>query len=180
MRHLSGLFLSLLLLAGCQEDDSTSDADSNKNDAEAVSVPSPLIDTDRDRLWIVLSEGPGVVMPCKAYYESPSDPRHAGREEQCTVWELDVVDHLKINGFPSIEVAHVRDPALFDWWQQYWKDIRACESKLGPLHPDRKKCDPYSYEIKYGKGRDALGVNRTGASSSSEYRPSKLGESPDN
>ena len=65
MRHLSGLFLSLLLLAGCQEDDSTSDADSNKNDAEAVSVPSPLIDTDRDRLWIVLREGVLGIFPSK-------------------------------------------------------------------------------------------------------------------
>lgn len=157
MRLFLAIFMPCLFLAGCGE----SAEDNN------VSIPpSPLIDADKDRLWIVMNAGPGIRLFCENYYASPEDPRYAGNEAKCTVWELDSVDHLKINGFADIRVEHMRDPALFTWWREYQNGIHQCMN--GKVGKAQRYCDPYQKALGEN-GPQGIGVNYPEGKAPVEY-----------
>ena len=145
MNKVIPLFAVICLLAGCSE----------KAPPEATS-PSPLLSADRDRLWILLRASPvSDGRACDEYYLNRDDARYACRAQQCDGWTRDFADFLRINGFPTIEAAHLTDPTYWQWYLQRRQQKLDCWETIGTLPVDargteraehtrrRNACDPY-------------------------------------
>ena len=124
--------------------------------ADSASSPSPLLTADSDRLWILLRAsrvGDGRV--CKELYLQADDPRYQGRIQQCDFWTRDYADYLRINGFPTIEHQHLKEPAYWKWYLDKRGAISDCKTAIGNVclratsaesaeHTRRRRaCDPY-------------------------------------
>ncbi len=122
----------------------------------AIVSPSPLIDFDRDRLWVLLrASRVGDGRLCADYYLARTDSRYTPRAARCDNWSRDFADYLRLNGLPTVEPAHLQTPAYWSWYRQTRDRIGACKKDVGYLAPDasgakqlehthqRNACDPY-------------------------------------
>ena len=118
--------------------------------------PSPLIDFDRDRLWVLLrASRVGDGRLCADYYLARTDSRYTPRAAQCDNWSRDFADYLRLNGLPTVEPAHLQTPAYWSWYRQTRDRIGTCKKDVGYLAPDatgadraehtrqKNACDPY-------------------------------------
>ena len=144
----TGLFFLgalLMLIAAC----------SNESGNEASS-PSPLLTADSDHLWILArASRVGDGRKCKDLYLNSDDPRYQGLEEQCDFWSRHYADYLRINGFPTIEQQHLKEPVYWQWYLNKRRTQLDCVNALGipavtvrgaerEAHRRRKnECDPY-------------------------------------
>ncbi len=121
-----------------------------------ASSPSPLVNADSDRLWILSrASRVGDARKCADLYLKPDDPRYQGLTPQCDFWTRDYADYLRLNGFPTIEYAHLQDRVYWEWYLDKRQQISACLTAIGNLSltargPERadhsrrrNECDPY-------------------------------------
>jgi len=121
-----------------------------------AAIPSPLIDFDRDRLWVLLrASRVGDGRLCANYYLAREDPRYTLRASECDNWSRDFADYLRLNGLPTVAPAHLQTPAYWSWYRQTRDRIGACKKAVGYLAPDatgadraehtrqKNACDPY-------------------------------------
>ena len=121
-----------------------------------AAIPSPLIDFDRDRLWVLLrASRVGDGRLCTDYYLAREDPRYTPRASECDNWTHDFADYLRLNGLPTVAPAHLQTPAYWSWYRQTRDRIGTCKKDVGYLAPDasgaqqlehtqqRNACDPY-------------------------------------
>lgn len=158
--HLSRL--CLVLLAACGDEP-----------AVEATLPSPLPGADPDRLWILLrASRVGDGRKCADLYLMPEDPRYRELKQQCDFWTRDYADYLRLNGFPTIESAHLQEPVYWQWYLSKRQQSADCVRALGnvPLrassteradHTQRRRaCDTYDNEL-YNKKRspiDSFGI----------------------
>lgn len=121
--------------------------------------PSPLIEGDSDRLWILArASRVGDGKECKELYSQPDDPRYQEKSKSCDGWSRHYADYLRVNGFPTVEYQHLMDPAYWRWYLAKRQQISDCKEALGYLpvglrDADKRKehqfqknhCDPYDH-----------------------------------
>jgi hypothetical protein len=141
MRRRAALVLAVAALGGCDEP------------VRAVTAapprevgPSPLVGADPDRLRVILYFA-NYVGGCGEYFKTPTDPRYIDRGLRCEGASLDQVDWLRANGFPTVQVEHVRAPEFFE--SQRAMDAQIVRCREAALAPDgsaawnqARLCDP--------------------------------------
>ncbi|RLA54430.1 MAG: hypothetical protein DRR42_01690 [Gammaproteobacteria bacterium] len=117
---------------------------------------SPLLGADPDRLWILArASRVGDGKRCRDLYLAPEDPRYQELVKRCDSWTRDYADYLRINGFPTIEHQHLKDPAYWNWYIDKRQSQLDCVSALGTPavtvrgaareghRRHKNECDPY-------------------------------------
>lgn len=117
---------------------------------QKATTPSPLAQIDEDRRWILMESGEGFHSGCGDLYKNPDNPANTAFIEVCKKWETETVKHLQSQGIDHIERAHLRDPTLPEWINQYAQKILQCKNQHRGLGAAkrlaRKKCDPWEYQ----------------------------------
>jgi hypothetical protein len=122
----------------------------------AATSPSPLLSAKPDQLWILArASRVGDGRKCRDLYLHPDDPRYQGLGTECDFWARNYADYLRLNGFPEVEVQHLKDPAYWQWYSDTRAGIQDCRNRLGVLsveanvaareehYRQRNQCDPY-------------------------------------
>jgi hypothetical protein len=112
-------------------------------------TPSPISDADAERVFQILSLANVYNERCGLYFGAPSDPRYAGGERQCEELALYHVDWLRANGFPSVQLEHVRGREFWAGQAKVQEEMRRCEEVIEAGPGDRmeklrkqNECDP--------------------------------------
>ena len=143
----------LAIAIGCAEEDVAS--------PRSVG-PSPLPAFDSDRLWILLNANGMADVRCKDYYRGEAALRDALRG-RCTQWEKDIVAYLRLNGLPTLEVEHMREPYFYDWYLAKSEAISDCVSQIPPTSSEnlrkRNACNPWE-DVAFNKklSSEKLGI----------------------
>jgi hypothetical protein len=103
--------------AGCQKHDVA---------ANRPIGPSPLLQMDPDRLYILVHLKGLMDRDCGYYYADPTDPRYVRVAETCARWERESLDWLRANGAPDVQPEHLRSKAFWSWHQQKQEGIERC------------------------------------------------------
>ena len=125
-------------------------------DDAPTTATSPLLGGDTDHLWILIRAARvGDARECAAHYLKPDDPRFLGVEKKCDAWTRDFADYLSMNGFPTVEHQHLKEPMYWQWFVDKKNAIQECRNHLGVLpipspaerreehYRLRNACDPF-------------------------------------
>lgn len=115
-----------------------------------ATTPSPLVQVDEAQRWVLIKEaGGGWHGGCSSLYENPDAPENTAFIEVCKKWEIDATEYINNAGVP-IERAHLRDPSLREWIDQYSKKIIECRKNHrgfgSKAREEQDKCDPWLYK----------------------------------
>jgi hypothetical protein len=111
--------------------------------------PSPLAGADPERIHAILYFSQAYLPECGRYFASPTDPRYVQFGLKCEANELNMVDWLRANGFPTVQPEHLRAAEFWESRARLEKQIDACRKVIfdGPgelLEKSTKAapCDP--------------------------------------
>jgi hypothetical protein len=113
--------------------------------------PSPLLQMDEDRLWILIWARGDMNPGCGKFYAQPDDPRYSDQRLGCERWERSAFEVLQANGGEGLELAHLRHSAFWDWYYEKAQAIARCtaaslrtpDSATAAGLERRLSCDPY-------------------------------------